>query len=235
MKPKLDVCLTPQLLDLHKVAGKTVVIIDIFRASTTICTALGNGAKAIIPVKDPEYCKQYRSNGVLIAGEKNGLKLEGFDLGNSPYEYLQADLSGKVIALTTTNGTKSIEMTKNYAAGIYVGCFLNLTALSDRLTEEQNDVLLLCAGWRNHFNLEDTLFAGALVNKIRGDFDTSFDSTLGAEHLYLSAKGDLMDALKKASHYKRLKKFGAERDIHYCLRTDVNDFVPRLVKDKIVL
>src|SRR5688500_2583069 len=146
-KPHIDVCLTPYLLPLYDVSGKIVVVIDIFRATSTICTALGNGAKEVITVSDIEACLAYQDAGpeFILAAERGGDRVEGFSHGNSPQEYTRESVKGKTIVLTTTNGTRAIEISQG-AFAVVAGSFLNISALCRWLKTTGKDVILLCAG-----------------------------------------------------------------------------------------
>lgn len=214
----IEVCYSPQSYPLFHNSNAIVVVIDILRASSAITTAFFNGVAKMIPISTLEEAKQYKENGFLVAAERDGEIIEGFDLGNSPFGYMNPRVKGKTIAITTTNGTQAIEAAK-HANKIIVGSFLNLDTVIDYLNKEKKDVLFLCAGWKNKFNLEDTLFAGAvaqsLINKY--DFNSDCDSTIAAIELYNLAKLDIYTFLANSSHRKRLAKLDLERDINYCL------------------
>jgi 2-phosphosulfolactate phosphatase len=213
----IEVCLTPELLKLYTAENKAVVVVDIFRATSTMVTALSEGVAAILPVEDLETCRQLSSEGYIIAGERNGQKAEGFVLGNSPLEYLEGAYSGQKIAMTTTNGTFAINQVKEKAEEILMGAFLNLQATADYLHTLNLDVLILCAGWKGKFNLEDTLYAGALVSLLSSTFDTSCDGALAAKFLYEQNSDQLESFLSQASHTKRLQNHNIEQDIKFCL------------------
>ncbi len=224
-KPDLYTCLSPSLLDLYDVDQSIVVIIDVLRATSTISTALYNGAKAIIPVDSVAECirigKQIES---ITAGERDGKIAEGLENGNSPFEYSKKFIKGKTLVLTTTNGTKLLHMAldKN-AKAIITGSFTNLTAVCDYLVAQKQNVILGCAAWKNRVNIEDTLFAGALINKIGKHFSINCDSSQIAISMYNDAKADLYEFMrsKNASHYQRLSGYGLEKDIRYCLTADI--------------
>lgn len=224
---KLEVCFTPALLPLYDIRDSIVVIIDIFRASSSICYGIDNGAEGIIPVATVEECLEYGSGDFLLAAEREGKVVEGFDFGNSPFSYTIEKVKGKQIVLTTTNGTQALHQSLQ-ADKIVIGSFLNKTALCDYLQAQQKSVLLLCAGWKGMFNLEDTLFAGAVVNNLREDIQNVDDSGIAAEELYLMAKDDLRGFLRKSSHSIRLEKLNIEEDICFCLQTDICTSVPIL-------
>ncbi|MGV3706902.1 MAG: 2-phosphosulfolactate phosphatase [Arcticibacter sp.] len=229
----VEVCLTPALLPLYDIENSIVVVIDIFRATSSICYGIENGASAIIPVSHVEECAAYNGSGCLLAAERDGRVVEGFDFGNSPFSYVAEKVQGKTIVLTTTNGTHAIQLSRS-AKQILIGSFFNLTALADYLIGRKENVLLVCAGWKNKFNLEDTIFAGAMVNKLKGQNYIPDDSSIAAEDLYLLAKDDLGGYLKKTSHSERLKKLGIEEDIAFCLNVDVTTAIPVLDGEKLV-
>jgi len=224
-KPELYTCFSPSLLDLYDVDKSIVVIIDVLRATSTIATALHNGAKAIIPVDSVAECirigKQIDS---ITAGERDGKIAEGLDYGNSPFEYPHEFIKGKTLVLTTTNGTRLLHMAldKN-AKGIITGSFPNLSAVCDFLLAQNQNVILGCAAWKNRVNIEDSLFAGAVIDRIGKHFSINCDSSQIASTLYNEAKLDLYEfmKLKNASHYQRLSGFGLEKDIRYCLTEDI--------------
>src|ERR1700712_438089 len=153
----LNVCLTPVLIPLYNVEDHVVVIIDIFRATSSICYGIENGAEAIIPVSEVEECEAYRPHGHLLAAERNGEVVTGFDFGNSPFSYTAEKVAGKTIVLTTTNGTQALHLSRA-AKRVVIGSFLNLTALCNWLKTQNDNILLVCAGWEKNFNLEETLF-----------------------------------------------------------------------------
>lgn len=229
-KPSLEVCLSPALLHLFDVKNSIVVIIDVLRATSTICTALYNGASRVIPVASVEECVNIgRAIGGITAGERDGKIAEGLVHGNSPFEYPREFVENKTLVLTTTNGTKLLHMAKD-AIQIITGSFPNISAVCDYLISQNQNVILGCAAWKDRVNMEDTLFAGAVVSRIKQHFDVSCDSAIAAETLYETAKDDIHNFMKQASHYKRLANYGLEDDIHYCLTADGANVLP-LFKD----
>ncbi|HQS04571.1 MAG: 2-phosphosulfolactate phosphatase [Sphingobacteriales bacterium 17-39-43] len=232
-KRNLEVCLTPALLHLHVFTQSIVVVIDIFRATSSICYGIENGAESIIPVATIEACESYRHSEYLLAAERNGEVVDGFDFGNSPFSYTEDKVSGKTIVLTTTNGTHAINMSRG-AHKIVIGSFLNLAALCDWLKAQPNDVLLLCSGWKDKVNLEDTLFAGGVVHYLREENYALDDAGIASEDLYIMAKDDLNTYLKKTSHSERLKKLGIEEDIKFCLNLNITKGIPVLDGERLV-
>ena len=234
MSRTIEVCLTPALLDLYTIEKSIVVVIDILRASSSITYGIDNGAEAIIPVAQVDDCLAYADRGYLLAAERNGEVVEGYDFGNSPFSYTTEKVKGKTIVLTTTNGTKAMHLAQERAHQVVVGSFLNLTSLCDWLKVQDKDVLLLCAGWKDKFNLEDTLFAGAVVNTLRKDFVHFDDACVAAEDMYLLAKDDLRGYLKKSSHNHRLEQLNIEEDVKFCLKLDICKAIPVLEGERLI-
>ncbi|MES2275235.1 MAG: 2-phosphosulfolactate phosphatase [Bacteroidota bacterium] len=235
MDKKLEVCLTPALIHLYDVADYVVVIIDIFRATSSICYGIENGAEAIIPVAEVEECLAYKENnpGYLLAAERNGEVVQGFDFGNSPFSYTSQKVAGKTVVLTTTNGTQALYLSHK-AKQIVIGSFLNLTALCNWLKTTNQNILLVCAGWKFNFNLEDTLFAGAVIEQLKADGYKLDDAAIAANDLYQLGKDDVPAYLKKTSHSERLKQLGIEEDIAFCLNTDTTTAIPVLQGSKLI-
>lgn len=223
----IEVCHTPQAYSLFHKEDAIVVVIDVFRATSAIVTAFYNGVSKMIPVATVNEAKEYQQNGYLAAAERDGEVIEGFELGNSPFGYMNNKVKGKTIAISTTNGTQAIEASRK-ASKIVIGSFLNLDILCEYLVAQKKDVVLLCAGWKNKFNLEDTVFAGAVVEKLtsEGHYQIDCDSAIAARHLYKLAKNNLFDFLSDSSHRKRLAKLDLERDIKYCLTPNQCPVIP---------
>ena len=224
----IDVCLTPDLLHLHNIDNTIVVVTDIFRATSCMVTGLAYGVGSITPVATVEECFELQQKGYIAAAERNAMKVEGFDLDNSPFSYMDEDLIGANIAMTTTNGTLSITKAKTSAVKVLVGAFLNLGAIVNHLKSQPYDVLVLCAGWKGRVNLEDTLFAGALVDALKDEYMIGEDSALMAMRAYQQAQNDLLGYVANSSHVRRLQRLGIHKDIAYCLQRDLYDVVPVL-------
>ena len=237
MKPNLEVIITPALLPLYEVKDKIVVVIDILRATTSICVAFQTGVKKILPVSTPEKCSKFKEFDYICAAERNALKVEGFDMGNSPYEFQNPLLKDRNIAFTTTNGTKAIQLSKESgAAQIVLGSFLNLDFLCDWLIRQKKDIVLLCAGWKDKFSLEDTLFAGAVVKNIKSHFEINCDSALMAEVLFLSSEHHLEETVRQASHAKRFRTSGTkEDDVKFCLQMNTLKLLPIMEGEHLVV
>lgn len=228
-KPTLFTSLSPALLDLYNLQGAIVVIIDVFRATSTIATALYNGALRIIPVDSVEQCKEIGAglNGCITAGERDGKVIEGLQYGNSPAEYPREFIEGKTLVLTTTNGTRLLHMALEKGADkVITGSFPNLSAVCDYLVRQNKNVLLGCSGWKNRFNIEDTLFAGAVISKIKENFIIHCDSSLMSEQMYNLHKDDMYAFIEKTTHWHRLAAYGLQKDLQYCVTEDVANVLP---------
>ena len=229
----IDVCLSPELMHLYDLEDRTVVVVDILRATSCMVTAFAHGVDSITPFADLQACKAMKKKGYVTSGERDGKKVEGFDKGNSPFEYMATDIRGKKIAFTTTNGTQAIEKAKG-AKKVVIGSFLNLSSIVKYLLFGENNVLIVCAGWKGKVNLEDTLFAGAVMEKLRNHIEPDCDAPLAAQHLYNLAKGDMVNFLSNSSHVKRLNRLNIHKDIAYCMSVDQFQIVPRLERGVLV-
>ncbi len=236
-KPQLYTSISPALLHLYDLSNSVVVIIDVFRATSTIASALHNGARCVIPVDSvPRAIEISKKIGGIAAGERDGKIAEGLVHGNSPLEYGREFIEDKTLVLTTTNGTRLLHMAlDNKADSIISGSFPNLSAVCDFLLKEKKNVVLGCAGWKDRFNLEDTLFAGAVINRIHDHFSIHCDSSLMAERMYEAHKNNIHEFAPQLTHYYRLvERFGLIEDIRFCLTEDVANVLPIYVEGKLV-
>ncbi len=229
----IDVCLSPDLMHLYDVKDHAVVVVDILRATSCMTTAFAHGIQCIAPFANLEDCLAMKSKGFYTAGERDGKKVDGFDLGNSPFEYMDEKLKGKKIAFTTTNGTQAIVKSLG-AQQIVIGSFLNLAAVVSHLRKSSENILVVCAGWKGKVNLEDTLFAGAVIENLKSEVALACDAPLAAQRLYNSAKSNMIEFLKESSHVKRLARLNIYKDIQFCLTPDQYSVVPRLVDNYLV-
>lgn len=227
IKKYIDVCLTPEQIGHFDLKDKIVVVTDILRATSCMVTAMAHEVQAIIPVATLEECQQLQFKGYLGAAERGGEQVEGFELGNSPFQYMNPDLKGKTIAVTTTNGTQAISKSGD-AGQIVIGAFLNINAVARYIALTGKDVVIHCAGWKGLFNLEDTTFAGALLGKLSATHESESDSALMAQMLYDQGKNDLVGFIQKSSHAKRLSGFNIDKDIEFCMSMNKYNVVPRL-------
>lgn len=237
--PSLYTCLSPALLQLYDVSSSIVVIIDVLRATSTIATALKNGAKSIIPVDSVAECIRIgKQIEAITAGERDGQIAEGLQYGNSPFEYPVEFIKDKTLVLTTTNGTRLLHMAlEKGAKEIITGSFANHDAVCTHLIKKQLPVILTCAAWKDRVNVEDTLFAGAVIHAIKEHFNINCDASKIAETLYLDARSDLFGYMKEknASHFQRLSGYGLDADIQHCLEFNTANILPVYKEGKLMV
>lgn len=229
---KVEVCFSPALYEIYENREATVVVTDILRASSAIVTAFMNGVNNIIPVGTLEKAKELKDKGYMVAAERDGIVRDFADFGNSPYNFTPERVKGRDIVYSTTNGTQAIELASS-GAQVLIGAYLNITALANYIVEQDRDLLVLCAGWKNKFNLEDTLFAGALAEKLleHDHFYTICDSTVASLDLWSLAKDDLMGYIEKVAQRERLRKNKLDDVIEYCHTPNVTSVIP-VLKEK---
>jgi 2-phosphosulfolactate phosphatase len=231
----IEVSTTPEMVAMHEVAGKIVVVADIYRATSCTVAGLGTGVAEIRPVAQVEEAFTWQQQGYLAAGERNGIQVEGFDMGNSPFEFMRPEVKGRKIVMTTTNGTKAIHLSKG-AGQIICGAFLNLGVTARYLVSQPRDLLVVCAGWKGRFSLEDHLYAGALVTKLQS-LNSSLamcDAAKACTSLYQSLGEGVEGFIQSSSHAERLRKIGVVEDLPYCLQQDVFPVIPVLDGDRLI-
>lgn len=237
-KPTLFTSLSPALLHLFNLQNAVVVIIDVFRATTTIATALYNGAARVIPVAEVEECKRLGNEiiGSITAGEREGKVIEGLQYGNSPTEYPREFIEDKTLVLTTTNGTKLLHMAfAKGCANVVTGSFANLSAVCDYVIAQDKNVILGCSGWKERFNLEDTLLAGAVIDRVKEHFIIHDDSSLMASEMFTLHRNDLYSFIQHTTHWHRLAAYGLQKDLEYCVSTDVANVLPVLKNGELIV
>jgi 2-phosphosulfolactate phosphatase len=237
MDKTVEVCFTPVLYP-YKLTKPTfnAVVVDILRATTSICAALDFGVEAVIPVGSVEDAQKLKAEGYLVACERNGQVSDFADLGNSASEFCRPELKSKTIAFSTTNGTQAVRMAAEDARRVFIGSFVNLEALFDELQTRGENVVILCAGWKNLFNLEDSLFAGALTELLlkKGNYSTACDAAHASLDLWLKAKDDLAGYLAKSSHRNRLRHLVSDSDFSYTIHLNTSEVVPVYHQQKLV-
>src|SRR5690554_6567722 len=226
-KFRVEVCFSPDEFDLYKQEYSVVVAIDVLRATTAICTAFEHGAEKVIPVSTIEEAREYKDQGYMAGAERLGKIVDGFEFGNSPYSYMGDAVKGKTLVLTTTNGTRAINIAAE-THKVIVGSLINLDAVIDYLIEQPDDVLLLASGWQGKFNLEDSICAGAITEALlaSGKYMSDEDSTIASMFLYKEAKVSYFGFLKASSHRRRLRNLNLNEDIKYCLTPNQTRVIP---------
>jgi 2-phosphosulfolactate phosphatase len=226
-KRRLHVCLTPALLPTFNVEEYVVVVIDILRATTSMCVAFGHKVASITPVETVEECAALKAQGMLAAAERNGEMVPGFDFGNSPFSYMKPDLAGKHLALTTTNGTLALHQAHQLGAQkIVIGAFTNMSTLNQWLLAQNTSVLLLCSGWKQRLNMEDTIFAGAVARTIGHHYDSMDDAAQVARTFFWSANLQKRRFFERSSHYTRLVHLNLQEDVKFCMKKDTFHVLP---------
>ena len=238
-KKQVLVSFSPALFEHYYIQESIIVIIDAIRMSATITTAIANGAKEIVPVASLDETINYREKGYLVAGERNSDKVEGFDFGNSPYEFIRKKVEGKKIAISTTNGTQVIDLIKRKTGDkspILIGTFLNISFLANYLVKQNKHIIIQCSGWKNTVSVEDILFAGFLAEKLLDKAEHYFwrDSAFLAQQLYSQAKNNLIDYVYSNSPRLASRKAVLDKDIRYCFEIDKFNIIPELQVNKIV-
>jgi len=234
-KNRLEVCLSPAIYDKHADDHNIVVIVDILRATSTICAAIHNRVKSIIPIATVEEAREMKQQGYMVASERDGYVLDFADFGNSPFNFTPEIVGGKEIAYSTTNGTRCIHMA-SHSKAVVIGSFLNISVLADWLIQQNAPVLIFCASWKDRFSLEDTVFAGALAERLMnsGKFETICDAVTASIDLWNLAKNDLYAYIQKAAQKGRLASKGLDDCIEYCLTEDLCPVIPLFQDEKLV-
>jgi 2-phosphosulfolactate phosphatase len=234
-KKILEVCLSPAMFSKHAGSENVVVVIDILRATSAICTALANGAKEIIPVDTVEKARNSKTEGYLVAAERDGFVLDFADFGNSPFNFTPEKVKDKTIVYSTTNGTGIISMSAA-CNKVLIGSYLNFSALASWLINQERDVLIFCAGWKERISLEDTICAGAFARKLidSGEYTTICDSAIASMDLWDIAKNDLLSYIEKAAQRSRLRDKGLDDCIGFCHTFDMTTVIPVLQDGKLV-
>lgn len=236
----VEVFLTASSATEDDLKGKSVIVVDVFRACSTIVTALNHGARAIIPVADMAEAGRIGAHmdttTALLGGERGGMKIEGYALGNSPQEYVPEAVQGKTVVLNTSNGTRAVTQARG-AAQIAIGCFLNVSKVIEFAWKAEHDVVILCAGTDGRVALEDILCAGLILNQLWAD--TGHPERSDAAHIALSLyaydRDDLENALVRSNHAQRLIDLGFEEDVRYCARIDALPLLPVYRDSRLVL
>ena len=236
-KKNISVCFTADQFDKFSDGKSTVVVVDILRATSVISTAFMHGVKEVIPVQSLEEALFYKGEkDYIVAAERNAKPIDGFDYGNSPFHYINGDVEGKILVLTTTNGTKAINNAKDHK--VITASYINIDSIVQYLIEDDNDVIILCSGWKGVFNLEDPIFAGTLSNLLldSNKFSSVCDSLFASIELMKNAGDNLFEYLSNSSHRRRLKSLNMEKDTRYCLSPpEKSDIIPILKRDRLIV
>jgi len=235
----IDVFSTAQSFQEEEVRNKTVVVIDVLRACSSMVTAFTNGAKGIIPVEDMAAASKIAANldtkSVMLCGEKDGRKIDGYQLGNSPMEYSRGVVDGKTLIMNTTNGTKAVARAA-LAKRILIGCFLNAKAVVEQLHDSEGEIIIVCAGWKSRLSLEDMLCAGLIIDRLCDGVlqPGASDGAKLAHVLFKEYENNIEGAVSQSNHAQRLQDIAHPNDISYCSQIDQLSVVPYM-KDGIIV
>ncbi len=237
-KKQVEVIFSPALFEYRQIKENYIIVIaDILRATTSICTAFKWGVRSMIPVRTVQEARDYKEKGYIVAGERIEETFEFADFGNGALEFMNDKIKDKDIVHSTTNGTVAITMAKQAEPNeILIGAFSNITSLSDYLLKKEENVLIFCSGWKNSFCIEDTVFAGALLERIieKGGYINHNDSAYSSIDLWSKTKDKLMEEMQsKASHMNRLKKYKMDDVFPYTYTFDTCNVVPKLYNDRL--
>ena len=224
---KVDIIFTADEVSQEKTKGKICVVIDVLRATSVMITALHNGAEKIFPFKDIKIIQERCENlkNIIKCGERNALKIDGFDLGNSPLEFTKEKVFGKDIYMSTTNGTKAVENSLS-AEKIIICSFLNIKSVSEKLLEYKKDVVIVCAGTNGKFSLDDTLCAGLIIKEMQKHTEIQMNDVLLAAVRISESHENIKDILKGSTHYERLLSLGFEKDMEHIFSLNKYSIVP---------
>ncbi len=234
----IHVCFSPLSWPIFRQDDALVIITDIFRATSAICAAFQNKVEAIIPVETIAESEEYKRKGYICAGERDGKTIACADFGNSPFNFMNPELRDKTIVMNTTNGTRAIKTAVEGNNTVVIGAFTNLDSVVGFAMNQQRNVIIFCAGWKDRFCTEDSLFAGAVVSRLieegNGKFHTMCDSAIASADLWSIAKNDLRGYIEKVAHRHRLKKLGLDDVIPYCLEMNTTSCLPIYKDDRLV-
>ena len=226
---EIDVILTAADIQSEKIKDKIVVIIDVLRATSVMITALANGAKAVYPYKDIESVLENskKSKSFVLGGERKGLKIEGFDFGNSPLEYTREAVEGKDMFMTTSNGTRAIENSANGSKKLFIAAFLNVESVAEKILKENDDTVIVCSGTDNNFSLDDALCAGEIIKRVKEKNKNVYltDISLAMKKL-AETSISIENTLEGSKHFEYLKTIGFYGDMNHCFTMDMFDIVP---------
>lgn len=234
---KLDIIISADDIVESKINGKIVVVIDMFRATSVIVTALNNGCKEVIPYLTIEetlnHARKFNKKKYILGGERKAVKIDGFDASNSPLEYTEELIKGKSLLMTTTNGTRTLAKATS-AKRILVGAMINAKAVAKKIININEDVVIINSGTNGNFSMDDYICSGYIINEVLNDYKNIelTDIAKTANIIYEGHK-DILSYVKEASHYSVMKSLRLDDDIEYCTKKSIIDIVPEYRNKKI--
>lgn len=236
---KIDIIVSADDISESKIDNKVVVVIDMFRATSVIVTALNNGCREIIPYltieETLEHTKKLNRKDYILGGERKAVKIEGFDLSNSPLEYTREMVENKIVLMTTTNGTRTL--TKSTAARrVLIAAMINAKTIAKRLIEINDDVVIINAGTNGNFSMDDYICGGYIINEmLKHNKDVQLTDIAKTSNIIYEGHKDILSYVKEATHYSVMKSLELDKDIEYCIRKSIIDVVPEYLEGKITL
>ena len=234
---KIDIIISADDILKSKLENKIAVVIDMFRATSVIVTALNNGCREVIPFltieETLEAAENLTRNEYILGGERKAIKIEGFDLSNSPLEYTEDVVRGKKVLMTTTNGTKTLTKSNN-AERVLIAAMINAKAVARKLLEINKDVVIINAGTNGNFSMDDYICSGYIINEMlkeKNNIELT-DISKTANMIYENNQ-DIISYVKDATHYSVMKSLKLDRDIEYCIKKSIVDNVPEY-KDGVI-
>ncbi len=237
-KYPVEVCFSPLSWHLYEKDNAVIIVTDIFRASTSMVAAFDNKVKSLIPVAEISESIDYKEKGYIVSGEREGKTLDCAEFGNSPFNFMEPRLSGKTVVMNTTNGTQALKMVGQGKNLVGIGAFTNRDAICNWAMQQKKPIIIFCAGWKNRFSMEDTIFAGAAVDYIiengKDEFHTTCDSAIASADIWKEAKKNLRNYIDKAAHRHRLKRMGLDDIIDYSTQMNISQCIPVLRDHEII-
>lgn len=236
---KVDIIISADDISKSKIENKVVVVIDMFRATSVIITALNNGCREVIPYltieETLEHANKLRREEYVLGGERRAVKIEGFDLSNSPLEYSSEKVENKIILMTTTNGTRTLTKSST-AKRVLIGAMINAKTVAERLIQINEDVVIINAGTNGNFSMDDYICSGYIINEmLKKDENLVLTDIAKTANMIYEAHEDILSYVKKASHYSVMKALNLDEDIEYCIQKSIVKEVPEYFGDKITL
>lgn len=234
----IDIVISADDIKEEKIKNKSVVVIDMLRATSVITTAINNGCTGVIPVLTIEQALEIADKDrkkYMLGGERKALKIEGFDFSNSPLEYNEEVIKGRTLIMTTSNGTRAIKGSRS-AKNILIGALINANAVAKKLVSLGNDVMMVNAGTYGEFSMDDFICSGYIVDCLlnKSHQIQLMDITKTAHYIYKQNE-NITSFVKHASHYQRMKELNLDDDLEYCFKKDIIDIVPEYINDIITL
>ncbi|EKQ57427.1 MULTISPECIES: 2-phosphosulfolactate phosphatase family protein [unclassified Clostridium] len=234
---KVDIIISADHIDENEIKDKIVVVIDMFRATSVIITALNNGCREVIPFltieETLEEAKKFNKEDYILGGERKAVKIDGFDLSNSPLEYTEEVIKNKILLMTTTNGTRTLTKSAS-AKSVLIAAMLNAKAVAKKLININEDVIIINAGTNGNFSMDDFICSGYIINEIlRENKGLELTDIAKTANMIYAANTDILSYVKEASHYSVMKVLELDNDIEYCIKKSIVDIVPEYKNSKI--